>query len=171
MTSSTAARPLTTSHGNEGNDTVSGRDGDDWVVGGKDDGLLSGDEGGDIVYGNLGNDTCDGGVGADIVRGGQGDDSVSGGDGADFIAGDLGADTVSGGLGADIFHTHATAGLDRVTDFNAGEGDRVNLLPGTAYSLSQQGADTVIDMGGGNMMVLVNVNLASLPAGWIFSAD
>lgn len=157
-------------HGNEGDDTVSGRDDDDWVVGGKDQDLLFGDGGDDIVYGNLGNDTCDGGDGADIVRGGQGNDSIAGGAGGDFIAGDLGADTLSGGAGADIFHTHATAGLDRVTDFNAAEGDRVNLLPGTSYSLSQRGADTIIDMADGNQMVLVNVALTTLPAGWIFGA-
>lgn len=157
-------------HGNEGNDTVSGREDDDWVVGGKDQDLLTGDAGGDVVYGNLGDDTCDGGPGADVVRGGQGNDSISGGDGADFVAGDLGSDTVSGGAGADIFHTHAEAGLDRVLDFNAAEGDRVNVLPGTQYSLSQQGADTVIDMGFGNQMILVNVSLASLPNGWIFGA-
>ncbi|MBU1377744.1 MAG: calcium-binding protein [Alphaproteobacteria bacterium] len=157
-------------HGNEGNDTVSGGDDDDWVVGGKDQDSLSGDAGADIVYGNLGDDTCDGGQGDDIVRGGQGNDVVSGGLGADFVAGDLGADTLSGGAGADIFHTHAAAGLDRVLDFSAAEGDRVNLLPGTAYTLSQQGADTVIDMGGGNQMILVNVSLASLPDGWIFGA-
>jgi Ca2+-binding RTX toxin-like protein len=104
------------------------------------------------------------------VRGGQNDDIVLGGDGNDWLAGDLGSDTLTGGAGADIFHTHAAAGLDRVTDFSAAEGDRVYLLPGTVYTLAQQGADTVIDMGGGNQMVLVGVQLSSLPAGWIFGA-
>ena len=53
----------------------------------------------------------------------------------------------------------------------AAEGDRVNLLPGTAYTLSQQGADTLIDMGGGHQMVLVGVTLSGLPNGWIFGAS
>jgi hypothetical protein len=43
----------------------------------------------------------------------------------------------------------------------------VRLDPGTIYTLGQVGADTVIDMGAGNQMILQNVQLASLPNGWI----
>jgi serralysin len=154
-------------NGNAGADTVSTGAGDDYSVGGKDNDLLFGDAGGDVVWGNLGNDTCDGGDGIDQVRGGQGDDSVTGGAGDDFVSGDRGSDTISGGLGADLFHSSQDAGLDRVVDFNLAQGDRVLLDPGTTYSLSQVGADTVIDMGGGNQMILAGVQLSSLPAGWI----
>ena len=73
-------------------------------------------------------------------------------------------------MNAVFAHTFGDAGIDRVTDFNAGEGDRVQLDPGTQYTLSQVGADTVVDMGGGNQMVLQNIQLSSLPAGWIFVA-
>jgi Ca2+-binding RTX toxin-like protein len=154
-------------NGNMGDDTGSGGAGPDWVVGGKDNDLLFGDAGDDIVYGNLGSDTCEGGDGADIVRGGQGDDVVRGGVGNDWLAGDRGRDTLSGGAGADTFHAFAEAGLDWVTDFNAAEGDRVQLLPGASYSAVQVGADTVIEFGGGQM-VLAGVQLAALPSGWIF---
>jgi serralysin len=156
-------------NGNAGADTVSGGQGADWVVGGRDNDLLFGDEGADIVYGNLGNDTLDGGADNDVVRGGQGDDALFGGAGADWLSGDVGADTLVGGTGADTFHTFATAGLDRVLDFSAPEGDRVQVDAGSTYSLSQQGADTIIDFGGGNQMVLVGVQLSSLPSGWIFT--
>lgn len=155
-------------NGNMGNDTVDGYLGNDWVVGGKDNDVLRGGQGDDLVYGNLGDDSCNGGDGADIVRGGQGSDSVNGGAGADYVSGDLGADIMTGGAGADIFHSFATAGLDTATDFNAAEGDRVQLDPGTTYTLRQDGADTIIDMGGGNQMTLVGVTLATLPTGWIF---
>ncbi|WP_334165023.1 calcium-binding protein [Phenylobacterium sp.] len=154
-------------HGNQGDDTASGGDGDDWVVGGQDNDRLSGDLGDDIVYGNLGNDVLDGGAGADIVRGGQGDDVLAGGEGNDWLSGDRGDDNLTGGAGADIFHSFVDAGIDLVTDFNFAEGDRVQLDPGTAYTLAQVGADTVIDMGGGNRVVLVNVQLSALPEGWI----
>ena len=154
-------------HGNMGNDTVSGGAGSDWVVGGKDNDALAGDEGDDIVYGNLGNDTGDGGDGADLVRGGQGDDVLRGGAGADFISGDLGADTITGGTGADTFNSFGDAGVDRVTDFNRGEGDRVRLDPGSTYAASQQGADTVVEITGGARVVLVGVTLASLDSNWI----
>ncbi|TAJ69482.1 MAG: calcium-binding protein [Phenylobacterium sp.] len=156
-------------NGNEGNDTARGGDGDDWVVGGKDDDLLYGDAGGDLVYGNLGNDTCEGGEGADTLRGGQREDVVNGGAGDDWIAGDRGDDILSGGAGADVFHSFGEAGLDRVTDFSAAEGDRVRLDPGTVYTVAQVGADTVISMAGGGRMVLVGVESSRLTPGWIDS--
>ena len=155
-------------NGNMGNDTVHGGAGDDYSVGGKDNDLLFGDEGDDIVWGNLGNDTCDGGDGADQVRGGQGDDSVSGGAGNDYVSGDRGNDTEAGGAGADIFHSFSGAGIDRVLDFHVSEGDRVMLDPGTSYTVSQVGADTVIDLGNGDQVILFGVQLSTLPQGWIF---
>ena len=155
-------------HGNMGNDTVSGGQAGDWVVGGKDNDRLSGDDGDDIVFGNLGVDTCDGGTGADLVRGGQGDDLLAGGAGNDFLSGDLGEDTISGGGGADIFNSFGAAGTDRVTDFNRAEGDRVRLEPGSTYTASQQGADTVVEIAGGGRVVLVGVTLSALDANWIF---
>jgi serralysin len=155
-------------NGNMGNDTAHGNDGDDWVVGGKDNDLLTGDNGFDIVYGNMGDDTVSGDAGVDWVRGGQGDDSVSGGAGDDWLWGDRGADTISGGAGADIFHSFAGAGIDRITDFSLAEGDRVQLDPGTTYTLRQSGADTVIDLGGGDQVILVGVQAATLPSGTIF---
>ena len=156
-------------NGNMGNDVLSGGLGGDWVVGGKDDDLLYGGEGGDLVYGNLGNDTCDGGEGDDVVRGGQGADTLNGGGGADFVSGDRGDDTMTGGLGADRFHSSADAGLDRVLDFSVAQGDRIQLDPGTAYSVSQVGADTVITLSAGQV-VLVGVTMSTLPAGSIFLA-
>lgn len=154
-------------NGNMGNDLCVGGASTDWVVGGKDEDTLFGEGGDDIVYGNLGNDILGGGTGNDLMRGGQGDDTVRGDDGNDILSGDRGSDVLSGGLGADTFISFAETGLDRVTDFNTAEGDRVQLDPGTQYTLSQVGANTVIDMGGGNQMILQNVLLSSLPAGWI----
>jgi Ca2+-binding RTX toxin-like protein len=155
-------------NGNMGADTLHGAAGDDWVVGGQGNDLQFGDVGGDVVLGNLGNDTLDGGDGGDQVRGGQGDDSVAGGAGNDYVSGDLGNDTITGGAGADLFHTWRGAGIDRVLDFHVQEGDRVVLDLGTTYSLSQVGADTVIDMGDGNQMILVGVSLNTLSATTIF---
>jgi len=155
-------------NGNTGNDTARGAAGNDWVVGGQDNDRLYGDAGNDLVYGNVGNDRGEGGLGADTVRGGQGNDVILGGDGADWLAGDVGSDTLTGGAGADIFHTFGATGLDRITDFNASAGDRVNLLSGTQYTFAQVGADTLINMTGGGQAVLVGVLASSLPAGWIF---
>ncbi|HEY8004647.1 MAG TPA: NF038122 family metalloprotease [Phenylobacterium sp.] len=155
-------------NGNKGEDTIHGNDGNDWVVGGQGNDMLFGDAGDDIVLGNLGNDTLDGGDGNDTVRGGQGDDVISGGAGDDFISGDRGNDTETGGAGADIFHGSQDAGIDKVMDFHLSEGDRVMLDPGTTFTVSQVGADTVIDMGAGNQMILVGVQMSTLTPGWIF---
>jgi len=157
-------------NGNMGNDTAGGGLGDDWVVGGKDSDLLFGDAGNDLVYGNLGNDTCDGGDGNDAIRGGQDNDVVQGGAGDDYVSGDRGDDTMTGGAGADIFHSFGEAGIDRVIDFSLAQGDRVQLDPGTQYTVAQVGADTVISMTGGGQMILVGVSMASLTPGWIFGA-
>ncbi|MES2722473.1 MAG: calcium-binding protein [Pseudomonadota bacterium] len=154
-------------NGNTGADTLRGGEGFDWVVGGQGDDMLYGDVGGDVVYGNLGSDTCVGGDGVDWVRGGQANDSLDGGAGNDLLWGDRGDDTVTGGLGADTFHAFVGGGLDRITDFNAAQGDRLILDFAPPYTLRQEGADTVVDLGGVDRVVLVDVTLASLPAGWI----
>ncbi|RAK66518.1 calcium-binding protein [Phenylobacterium kunshanense] len=150
-------------NGNMGNDTAEGGPGNDWVVGGKDNDILFGDDGDDLVYGNLGDDTCSGGAGADTLRGGQANDTLSGGAGNDFVSGDRGDDTMIGGSGADIFHSSADAGVDRVLDFSIVDGDRVQLDPGTTYAVSQVGADTVIQLTAGQV-VLVGVSMSSLLA-------
>ena len=158
-------------NGNAGADTIDGGSGgNDWLVGGQGDDLITAHSGQNILYGNLGNDTLIAGAGGDLMRGGQGDDSIAGGSGNDWISGDRGNDTLSGGAGADTFHTSSGAGIDRVLDFHVSEGDRVQLDPGTVYSVSQAGADTVIDMVAGNQMILVGVQSSTLQPGWIFGA-
>lgn len=155
-------------NGNMGNDTCVSGGGDDWVVGGKDNDSLTGSAGANLVYGNLGNDTCEGGAGNDIVRGGQQDDLLSGGAGDDYLSGDRGNDTVTGGGGADIFHSHSEAGVDRITDFNRGEGDQVQLLAGSTYTVAQVGADTVVTIGdSGAQLILAGVSMSSLTGNWI----
>jgi Ca2+-binding RTX toxin-like protein len=150
-----------------GNDTLHGNDGEDWVVGGKDNDLIFGNNAFDIVYGNMGNDTVDGGAGNDWVRGGQGEDSVMGGAGDDWIWGDKGNDTISGGAGADIFHSLVGAAIDRITDFNYAQGDRLVLDGVPSRTIAQIAADVVVDMGNGDQVILVGVFLAGLGADWI----
>jgi Ca2+-binding RTX toxin-like protein len=156
-------------NGNKGNDTIDGgAGGGDWLVGGQGDDSITAHHSANILYGNLGNDTLHGGDGGDLIRGGQGDDVIVGGAGNDYISGDRGNDTESGGPGADIFHSFSGAGVDLVLDFSQAEGDRVMLDPGTTYTVSQVGQNTVVDMGNGDQVILQNVQLSTLKAGWIF---
>lgn len=155
-------------HGNQGDDSLFGGAGDDWVVGGQGEDFVSGGDGADLVHGSRGDDTCYGGMGDDVLRGGQDSDLLYGEAGNDFLSGDRGDDTIWGGAGADTFQTFEGAGLDRIMDFSAAEGDRVKLeTPGVAYTVSQVGADTVVELGYSAKLVLVGVQLASLPDGWL----
>ena len=100
------------------------------------------------------------------MRGGQGNDSVSGSSGNDWLSGDRGDDTLSGGDGADTFHGSSDSGIDRVLDFSLSQGDRIALDVGTTYSVTQVGADTVLNMSAGQI-VLVGVKAASLSGSWL----
>jgi Ca2+-binding RTX toxin-like protein len=164
------AQGSNTIYGGAGDDTIyGGSGGGDWLVGGQGNDLITAHTGGNILYGNLGDDTLHGGSGAELLRGGQGDDVIQGGGGNDWISGDRGSDTLTGGTGADIFHSFSGAGVDRVTEFNLAEGDRVQLDPGTSWTVSQVGNDTVIDMGAGDQMILVGVQSSTLTGSWIFA--
>jgi Ca2+-binding RTX toxin-like protein len=167
-----------TLQGNTGADTLAGGAGNDVVLGGQDQDRLEGGEGGDFLSGDLGNDslqgntgadTLEGGAGNDVLLGGQGEDRLEGGDGDDYLSGDLGNDTLTGGAGADVFSFAPGGGVDHVTDFHAADGDRVQLQHGAAYTLAQVGADTVVDLGHGDQVILDNVQLSTLPAGWILN--
>ncbi|MGC7902105.1 type I secretion C-terminal target domain-containing protein [Vibrio anguillarum] len=82
-----------------------------------------------LLAGNVGAQLL-GGSGHDHLEGGDGDDSLVGGGGNDTLIGGLGADILTGGSGADIFKwTLDTVDeqTDTITDFNAGEGDVIDL--------------------------------------------
>jgi serralysin len=157
-------------NGNTGDDYIVGQSAvGDWLVGGQGNDVIVSHTSANILYGNIGNDTLNGGGGSEILRGGQGDDILTAGPGGEWLSGDRGNDTVQGGAGADTFHGFTGSGLDRVIGFQVAQ-DHVQLDPGTAYTVSQVGSDVVIAMGPGDNMVLVGVQLTTLPPGWIFGA-
>ena len=66
--------------------------------------------------------------GDDILKGGAGNDAIFGQEGDDTIQGGAGTDTLSGGSGADTFlFESATEGVDRIADFDAAEGDMIDV--------------------------------------------
>ncbi|MEA5496634.1 peptidylprolyl isomerase [Limnoraphis robusta Tam1] len=123
-------------NGNQGNDTITGEAGNDYIFGGQDNDLINGGDGNDILNGNRGEDVISGGNGDDFIRGGQGNDVLNGDAGNDYLIGDLGSDTMTGGAGADTFMLRLDESVgvrdfnavDRITDFNAGEGDRIAIV-------------------------------------------
>ena len=99
--------------GQDGNDTVLSLGGNDTVDAGRGNDRVDAGSGNDTVLGGEGNDLILGGAGRDRLNGGVGDDLLNGGAGADVLIGGLGGDTFVFGNG------------DRVTDFSAGQGDRI----------------------------------------------
>ncbi|MCR5873970.1 hypothetical protein LRS10_07175 [Phenylobacterium sp. J426] len=123
---------------------------------------LVGTAAGEAIDGRPGDDTLLGGDGPDILRGGRGRDVLDGGPGDDWLNGGREDDILTGGPGADVFNSFAGAGVDRVTDFRAEEGDTVRIDTGVAFTVRQAGADTVVEMAGARL-ILTGVDAASLP--------
>lgn len=88
---------------------------------------LNGGDGNDVIFGNYGNDIIHGNAGHDILHGNAGNDTLYGDAGNDILVGGQGSDTLHGGADADTFVWNAedftTSAVDRVTDFNMGDGD------------------------------------------------
>lgn len=124
------------------------------------------------LYGQSGADTLTGGSGADRLYGEAGNDLLVGNGGTDILTGGAGNDTLTGGAGSDHFRFEAASGNDVVTDFQQGPaGDVVDLVGTSIHSftqaqvaMTQQGADVVLDLGGGNQVQFLNTLLADFDA-------
>ncbi|HLZ75489.1 calcium-binding protein, partial [Phenylobacterium sp.] len=101
-----------------------------------------------------------------VIIGNAGANKLSGMAGNDTLDGGAGNDTLTGGAGADVFRFNHGGGADVVTDFSYADGDRVHVTD-SHYTVSQVGANTVIDLGGGDTMVLQHVTLSTLHSDWI----
>lgn len=155
-------------NGNMGIDTVSGGDGADWVRGGQGNDWVRGGDGNDShVNGNLGDDDVAGDAGNDTVYGGQGSDTLWGGSGDDLLSGDLGNDILIGEAGADRFSFGPTGGRDWINDFNGGQGDRIVLPTGTAYTATNVNGEVVIELAGGAGIGLTGVSLSVFSASYV----
>jgi len=89
------------------------------IIGGSADSTFSG---------GSGNDYISGGAGSDSLGGGAGNDTLDGGTGSDILIGDEGDDILFGSTGADSFVWNSgDSGSDTLKDFNAAEGDRIDL--------------------------------------------
>lgn len=126
----------------------------------------TGNELNNVLTGNAGNNKLSGMAGNDTINGGQGNDALLGGLGNDRLVGEQGADTLTGGAGADVFVMGRGYGLDRIADFSFADGDRLKLTGVTSFSAKQVGADTVVDLGGGDQITLANVTMTTLHDGW-----
>ena len=102
--------------------------------------------------------------------GGAGDNIIQGGPGSQQLYGGLGQDVLIGGAGADTFIVVKGEGSDVIQDFTPGV-DTLRLSAGfTSFSqlqaqLSQVGSDVKLDFGGGQGLILRNLQIGQLSAG------
>ncbi len=121
------------------------------IVGTSGDDVLITADAADVVYGMAGDDTLQSGSGNDSLFGGSGRDTLEGGNGNDILNGGMDRDDLSGGTGADIFRYYlatesTTTAMDRIRDFESGQGDKIDL------SL----IDASTTVGGNNDFVIVS---------------
>ncbi|WP_159997272.1 hypothetical protein [Roseomonas sp. 18066] len=113
------------------------------VAGSRDDYLTASDNG---AY-------MDGGALGDTLIGGAGNDTLIGGSSND---------TLTGGGGRDLFPRDIFAGTDIITDFQGGSSGDKLVLQGYAFtsfaelSVTQVGADALIDLGNAGSVKLLN---------------
>ncbi|WP_430435619.1 S8 family serine peptidase [Methyloversatilis sp.] len=120
----------------------------------------------EFAFGGDGNDTLTGNALSNRLQGGRGADTLSGGDGVDFLDGGKGNDTYVGGAGGDLFVIYKDDGsTDTVNDFSATAGNEKILLVGFSHitdfsqiSTVQEGANTRLQLGGGQSVLLKNVS-------------
>ena len=115
----------------------------DRIVGDANANILYGNAGNDVIYGGFGQDTIYGGANNDIIFGDykaengsdaddilygeDGNDTLLGLGGADTLNGGAGVDTLWGGSGGDTFVLDNSGSVDRVRDFNLGQGDALDV--------------------------------------------
>lgn len=94
--------------------------------------VLTGNSGKNVLIGGNGNDVLSGLANRDKLLGGNGNDRLLGGNAGDTLVGGAGRDTLiggggydrlTGGGGPDTFVFNDGFARDRITDFNAGQGD------------------------------------------------
>lgn len=149
-------------------------DGIEGLVGSMYGDTLTGDGGNNTLSGRAGDDFLYGGLGNDTLLGGQGNDSLYGGQGNDTLNGAMGNDMLWGGLGNDTFLFSGAFGQDTIADFSAGAGvgDVISLSLGSAFDsfaemmavASNVNGNTVFNLGGGNVITVLGVSVASFAA-------
>ncbi|MFN6155290.1 MAG: calcium-binding protein [Dolichospermum sp.] len=100
----------------------------DDVIGTDSNDIIFGDSQNNLLSGGLGNDTLNGGLGNDLLTGGGGNDLLTGGGGADRF----------------VFNS-GREGIDIITDFNFGQGDKIQVskVGFGAFSLNQFSYDSI----------------------------
>lgn len=156
--------------GDDGDNRLKGKGGWDTLYGADGDDTIEGGSGNDILYGGAGNDVIDGDNRSDWIEGGAGSDRLDGGNGFDTLNGGAGNDTLIGGQHADHFVFDSGSGDDTVADFELSK-DVLDLsgtetdftdIASVAAVASETETGLLIDLGGGDSLLLSNLTLSGL---------
>ena len=98
------------------------------------------------------------------------DNIVSGASGAQTLDGEAGDDVLIGGAGADVFAVSRGDGSDLILDFTAQDSLRLTGFGLSSFdqitaNLTQDGADAVLDLGDGEILVFADTDVDNLSAG------
>ena len=150
--------------GTEGGDDSGGDDSGGGLV------LIEGSDAGERIRGTRADERIEGLGGDDRLEGRGGDDEVRGGKGNDVLNGGSGNDDLWGNSGADTF-VFADGGQDKIHDFEPG----IDQIDVSAYgfadaaavlaSATEEGGDTFVDLGGGDLVKIDDITLAQLGEG------
>jgi len=143
-----------------GNDSILARGGKDVAFGGR---------GNDLIFGGNGNDHLFGGRGNDALVGEAGKDHLLGGSGRDLLLGGPGKDVMVGGPDDDTFLIRQGTGVDTIADLQGG--DRIDIrdfnfasFQAVLNAAHQSHGDVVINLGGGDQLVIEDTKLSDLHA-------
>jgi len=133
---------------------------------------LTGETKDDLQTGGRGEDTLRGNGGEDTLRGGAGDDALFGDGSNDDLYPGAGNDQINTGSGADDIILRPGGGADEVTDFTPGSDDLDLRAFGigsfstleSSYSPVGVSGGTLIDLGGGDTILLDGVSPGALAA-------
>ena len=167
--------------GTDSSDTINGTNLDDTINGGRGDDSIHAAAGDDVIYGDRGNNTLAGGNGNDIIYSGRHESTLVGGQGDDILVADLyrGGDHVltcgqlykDDGTSSNQF-VMTNLNADRmsevvITDYVHGQDvllvedseiDLTNLPDGYALAASEDGASTILTLGSGDTVTLVDLD-------------
>lgn len=103
--------------------------------------ILDGSDGSEVSYTITNFDHVRGTSNDDIIIGNDENNRLSGGEGDDYLAGGLGRNMLSGGDGADSFVL--AGGTDVIRDFDADEGDKIDIASAIAEITDSKGGALV----------------------------
>jgi hypothetical protein len=137
------------------------------LLGTSDDDVLTATNLDDTIFGFAGNDG---------LAGGDGKDNINGGLGRDFMVGGAGNDDLTGAGGDDTFVFRHGTGVDTVTDLQSN--DKIDLrdfsfASGAAViaAFQQQGQNAVLNLGGGDKVILKHTQVSALDADQFIFSD